>query len=205
MSLLPKFQAHNILLPSAFASSDKEEDEKMHKGFKDIENYFLGLERASRAQQQKKSKKIKELTEEVERLKKTIKELESENQKLRENIEKKVELFLEIALNSVSNFAVKSEGFRILFSRKFRKDFLSQVSDKPFVLDTFIQTLSEVNSKSLLLKSGSKQDLFELPIETPYGVFSAVYVKIEPKVLKFVFFGERELVKKEVESGENVE
>ncbi len=146
--------------------------------------------------------KIKVLKEEVARLKGEIKEKETqiESLKAREVPKPKVELFIEVALNSLSEFTAGKKRLKVLFSKRFRKDVVKEVSVRPFLLNGFISALDRIETTSKLLKRDSKYDIYRLRITSPYGEYRAVYLKLEDDVIKFVRFGQRDSIYQELDA-----
>jgi uncharacterized small protein (DUF1192 family) len=146
--------------------------------------------------------KIKSLQDEVARLKGELTEKESQIEKLKaqEVPKPKVELFIEVALNSVSELAAGQNRLKVLFSKRFRKDMVKEVSVRPFLFDSFISALRRIDSTSRLLKRDSKHDIYRVRVTSPYGEYRAVYLKLEGDTIKFVRFGQRDSIYQELEA-----
>jgi len=146
--------------------------------------------------------RIKSLQEEVARLKGELKEKETqiENLKAQEVPKPKVELFIEVALNSVSELAAGQSRVKVLFSKRFRKDMVKEVSVRPFLFDSFISALQRIDSTSKLLKRDGKHDIYRIRVTSPYGEYRAVYLKLEGDTIKFVRFGQRDSIYQELDA-----
>ncbi len=146
--------------------------------------------------------KIKSLNEEISKLKGEISQKNREIEKLRsqEVPKSKVELFIEVALNSLGSFVAGGKNIKVLFSKRFRKDMVKEVSVRPFLFDSFISSLSRINSTSRLLKRDGKHDIYRIRVTSPYGEYRAVYLKLEKDTIKFVRFGQRDSIYGELET-----
>jgi len=146
--------------------------------------------------------KIKSLQDEVARLKGELKEKETqiESLKAQEVPKPKVELFIEVALNSVSELAAGKNRVKVLFSKRFRKDMVKEVSARPFLFDSFISALQRIDSTSKLLKRDGKHDIYRIRVTSPYGEYRAVYLKLEGDTIKFVRFGQRDSIYQELDA-----
>ncbi|MEO2068350.1 MAG: hypothetical protein ABGX27_02415 [Desulfurobacteriaceae bacterium] len=158
--------------------------------------------------QQKELKKLEDyknridsLVEEVAKLKSELAEKERKIESLQsmEVPKPRVELFIEIALNSLSNLVAGKNNIKILFSKRFRKDMVREVSFKPFLFESFIYALSRIDSTSRLLKR-DKKDIYRIRVTSPYGEFRAIYTKISGDTIKFHRFGPRETIYEELNS-----
>jgi myosin heavy subunit len=147
-------------------------------------------------------KRIGDLEEEVAKLKGEVAEKEKLIEKLKsqEVPKPKVELFIEVALNSISNMVAGSKKFKVLFSKRFRKDVVKEVSVRPFLFDSFISALSRIDTTSKLLKRDGKHDIYRVRITSPYGEYRAIYLKLERDTVKFVRFGQRDSIYGELEA-----
>ena len=145
---------------------------------------------------------IENLKQEIASLKGEVaeKEREIENLKAQELPKSRVELFIEVALNALSSLAAGKEEYKVLFSKRFRKDMVKEVSVKPFLFDSFISALSRINSTSRLLKRDTKHDIYRLRVTSPYGEYRAIYLKMDSKTLKFVRFGQRDSIYQELDA-----
>ncbi len=163
------------------------EIEKKEEEFKQIDSY---------------REKIENLQVEIARLKGEIaeKEKQIENLKAQEVPKPKVELFIEVALNAVSGLATGRNKLKVLFSKRFRKDMVKEVSVRPFLFDSFISALSRIDTTSKLLKRDSKHDIYRIRVTSPYGEYRAVYLKMEGNTVKFVRFGQRDSIYGELEA-----
>ncbi len=160
---------------------EKKEDKKITKKRKSIENredvVFLKNEIRKREEKiNKLHQKIFELSHEVEIQKKQI------------FSPPRLELFLEIALNALSNFVAEKENKKVLFSKSFRKSFIASLAQKPFLFDSFIKSLShlEDNSKAL------SENVYILEIPSYYGEYAALFTYLEKDIIKFLRFGTKE-------------
>ena len=146
--------------------------------------------------------KIEDLQMEIARLRGEIaeKERQIENLKAQEVPKPKVELFIEVALNAVSGLATGRNKLKVLFSKRFRKDMVKEVSVRPFLFDSFISALSRIDTTSKLLKRDSKHDIYRIRVTSPYGEYRAVYLKMEGNTVKFVRFGQRDSIYGEIEA-----
>ncbi len=147
-------------------------------------------------------KRIKNLQEEVSKLKGELKEKESqiETLKAQEVPKPKVELFIEVALNSVSELVTGKNKVKVLFSKRFRKDMVKEVSVRPFLFNSFISALERIESTSRLLKRDAKHDIYRVRVTSPYGEYRAIYLKLEGDTVKFVRFGQRDSIYKELDA-----
>jgi len=163
------------------------EIKKREEKLKDIEAY---------------ERKIESLEGEISELKGKIAEKEREIEKLKaqEVPKSKVELFIEVALNSVGSLAAGGRNFKVLFSKRFRKDMVKEVSVRPFLFDSFISALSRIDTTSRLLRRDGKQDIYRVRVTSPYGEYRAIYLKLEKDTLKFVRFGQRDSIYGELEA-----
>ncbi len=150
----------------------------------------------------KYKEKIENLQVEISKLKGEIaeKDRQIENLKAQEVPKPKVELFIEVALNSVSELAAGQNRMKVLFSKRFRKDMVKEVSVKPFLFNSFISALSRIDTTSKLLKRDSKHDIYRIRVTSPYGEYRAVYLKMEGNTIKFVRFGQRDSIYGELEA-----
>ena len=146
--------------------------------------------------------RISNLEAEISKLKGEITEKEKEIEKLKsqEVPKPKVELFIEVALNSVGNLVAGNKKFKVLFSKRFRKDITKEVSVRPFLFDSFISALSRIDATSRLLKRDGKHDIYRVRVTSPYGEYRAIYVKLERDTVKFVRFGQRDSIYGELEA-----
>ena len=146
--------------------------------------------------------KIEDLQTEIAKLKGEIaeKDRQIENLKAQEVPKSKVELFIEVALNSVSGLAAGQNRLKVLFSKRFRKDMVKEVSVRPFLFDSFISALTRIDTTSKLLKRDSKHDIYRIRVTSPYGEYRAVYLKMEGDTIKFVRFGQRDSIYGELEA-----
>jgi len=163
------------------------EIEKKEKEFQEIDKY---------------KERIENLQVEISKLKGEIaeKERQIENLKAQEVPKPKVELFIEVALNSVSELAAGQSKTKVLFSKRFRKDMVKEVSVRPFLFNSFISALSRIETTSKLLKRDSKHDIYRIRVTSPYGEYRAVYLKMEGNTIKFVRFGQRDSIYGELEA-----
>ena len=147
-------------------------------------------------------KNIENLKGEIASLKSEIaqKEREIENLRSQEMPKGRVELFIEVATNALSNLAAGKENYKILFSKRFRKDLVKEVATKPFLFDSFISALSRIPSTSRLLKREGKHDIYRIRVTSPYGEYRAIYLKLDSKLLKFVRFGQRDSIYQELDA-----
>ncbi len=147
-------------------------------------------------------KSIENLKKEIALLKGEIaeKDREIKNLKAQELPKSRVELFIEVALNALSPLAAGREDCKVLFSRRFRKDMVKEVSVRPFLFDSFISALSRISSTSRLLKREAKHDIYRLRVTSPYGEYRAIYLKMDSKTLKFVRFGQRDSIYQELDA-----
>ncbi len=147
-------------------------------------------------------KTIENLKEELGKVKGELAEKEREIEKLKsEEVPKpRVELFIEVALNALCE-TTDTKGTKILFSKRFRKDMVKEVSIRPFLLSSFISALSRIDTTSRLLKRDSKHDIYRIRVTSPYGEFRAIYLKIDQKTVKFVRFGQRDSIYQELDAG----
>ena len=147
-------------------------------------------------------KNIESLKQEVATLKGEIaeKNREIENLRAREMPKSRVELFIEVALTALSSLISSQGEYKILFSKRFRKDLVKEVSVKPFLFDSFVSALSRVDSTSRLLKRNGKHDVYRLRVTSPYGEYRAIYLKLDSKTIKFVRFGQRDSIYKELDA-----
>lgn len=146
--------------------------------------------------------KVETLMDEIARLKGELKEKETqiENLKAKEVPKPKVELFIEVALNSLSEFTAGKKKLKVLFSKRFRKDMVKEVSVRPFLFNGFISALERIETTSRLLKRDSKHDIYRLRVTSPYGEYRAVYLKLEDNIIKFVRFGQRDSIYQELDA-----
>ncbi|WP_456455856.1 type II toxin-antitoxin system RelE family toxin [Thermovibrio sp.] len=146
--------------------------------------------------------KVEALMDEIAKLKGELKEKETqiENLKAKEVPKPKVELFIEVALNSLSEFTAGKKRLKVLFSKRFRKDMVKEVSVRPFLFNGFISALERIETTSRLLKRDSKHDIYRLRVTSPYGEYRAVYLKLEDDVIKFVRFGQRDSIYQELDA-----
>jgi len=165
----------------------QKEIEKKEKELKQIDSY---------------REKIEDLQTEIAKLKGEIaeKDRQIENLKAQEVPKSKVELFIEVALNSVSGLAAGQNRLKVLFSKRFRKDMVKEVSVRPFLFDSFISALTRIDTTSKLLKRDSKHDIYRIRVTSPYGEYRAVYLKMEGDTIKFVRFGQRDSIYGELEA-----
>ncbi len=165
----------------------QKEIEKKEKELKQIDSY---------------KEKIEDLQTEIAKLKGEIaeKDRQIENLKAQEVPKSKVELFIEVALNSVSGLAAGQNRLKVLFSKRFRKDMVKEVSVRPFLFDSFISALTRIDTTSKLLKRDSKHDIYRIRVTSPYGEYRAVYLKMEGDTIKFVRFGQRDSIYGELEA-----
>ena len=165
----------------------QKEIEKKEEEFKQITTY---------------KEKIENLQTEIAKLRGEIaeKERQIENLKAQEVPKPKVELFIEVALNSVSGLAAGKNRLKVLFSKRFRKDMVKEVSVRPFLFDSFISALSRIDTTSKLIKRDSKHDIYRIKVTSPYGEYRAVYLKMEGDTIKFVRFGQRDSIYGELEA-----
>ncbi|HIP93391.1 MAG TPA: hypothetical protein EYH39_03165 [Desulfurobacteriaceae bacterium] len=160
---------------------EKKDDKKITKKKKSIENKediaFLKNEIKKKDEKiSKLNQKIFELTHEVEIQKKQILS------------PSRLELFLEIALNALSNFITEKENKKVLFSKNFRKSFIAFLAQKPFLFDSFIKSFShlEENSKAL------SENIYILEVPSYYGEYAALFTYLEKDIIKFLRFGPKE-------------
>ncbi len=146
-------------------------------------------------------KTVENLKEELGKVKGKLAEKEREIEKLKtEEVPKpRIELFIEIALNTLSE-TVDTKGTKVLFSKRFRKDIVKEVSTRPFLFSSFVSALSRIETTSRLLKRDSKHDIYRIRVTSPYGEFRAVYLKIDQKTIKFVRFGQRDSIYQELDA-----
>ena len=165
----------------------QKEIEKKERELKQIDSY---------------KEKIEDLQTEIAKLKGEIaeKDRQIENLKAQEVPKSKVELFIEVALNSVSGLAAGQNRLKVLFSKRFRKDMVKEVSVRPFLFDSFISALTRIDTTSKLLKRDSKHDIYRIRVTSPYGEYRAVYLKMEGDTIKFVRFGQRDSIYGELEA-----
>jgi predicted nuclease with TOPRIM domain len=145
--------------------------------------------------------RIDSLVQEVAQLKGELAEKEKkiESLKAAEIPKPRVELFIEVALNSLSSIVAGKNNLKVLFSKRFRKDMVKEVSIKPFLLESFISALSRIDTTSRLLKR-DKKDIYRIRVTSPYGEFRAIYTKISSDTIKFHRFGPRETIYEELNS-----
>ena len=160
---------------------EKREDKKIVKKRKSIEvkediNFLKNEIRKREEKINKLNQKIFELTHEVEIQKKQILS------------PTRLELFLEIALNALSNFVAERENKKVLFSKIFRKSFVAFLAQKPFLFDSFIKSLSHLRENSKALS----ENIYILEISSYYGKYAALFTYLEKNVIKFLRFGPRE-------------
>ncbi|ADU97045.1 coiled-coil domain-containing protein [Thermovibrio ammonificans] len=166
----------------------EEEFRKREQELKDIDRYRA---------------KIEDLQIEISRLKGEVaqKERQIENLKAQEVPKPKVELFIEVALNALTELVEGKGGkLKVLFSKRFRKDMVKEVSVKPFLFDSFVSALSRIESTSRLLRRDSKHDIYRLRVTSPYGEYRAIYLKMEGETVKFVRFGQRDSIYQELDA-----
>jgi len=165
----------------------QKEIERKEKEFQKVEKY---------------KEKIEDLQAEISRLKGEIaeKDRQIENLKAQEVPKPKVELFIEVALSSVSELVAGKNRLKVLFSKRFRKDMVKEVSVRPFLFDSFISALSRIETTSKLLKRNTKHDIYRIRVTSPYGEYRAVYLKMEGDTIKFVRFGQRDSIYGELEA-----
>jgi len=165
----------------------EESVKRREREFKEVERY---------------KEKIEDLQVEIARLKGEVaeKERQIENLKSQEVPKPKVELFIEVALNSVSELVAGKNKFKVLFSKRFRKDMVKEVSLKPFLFDSFISALSRLETTSRLLRREPKHDVYRIRVTSPYGEYRAIYLKLEGETLKFVRFGQRDSIYQELDA-----
>ena len=144
---------------------------------------------------------IEKLKSEVGKLKGEIAEKDRELEKLRsqELPKARVELFIEVALNSLTEI-VEKKGNKVLFSKRFRKDMVKEASVRPFLLSNFVSALTRIDSNSRLLRRDSKHDVYRLRVTSPYGEYRAIYLKMDSDTLKFVRFGQRDSIYQELDA-----
>ncbi|WP_456395643.1 hypothetical protein [Desulfurobacterium sp.] len=111
----------------------------------------------------------------------------------------RVELFIEVALNSIATNITVKRGMRVLFSKRFRKDIAKEVACRPFLFESFMSALSRCETTSKLLKR-NKQDIYRIRITSPYGEFRAIYTKLDKETIKFHRFGQRDDIYKELDA-----
>ena len=111
-----------------------------------------------------------------------------------------MELFIEVALGSVSELAGGRNNLKVLFSKRFRKDMVKEVAVRPFLFDSFISALSRIDSTSRLLKRDSKHDIYRIRVTSPYGEYRAIYLKMDSNTIKFVRFGQRDSIYQELDA-----
>ncbi|ADY73190.1 hypothetical protein Dester_0539 [Desulfurobacterium thermolithotrophum DSM 11699] len=146
-------------------------------------------------------RKIESLTQELAQLKGELAEKNKkiESLKTADVPKPRVELFIEVALNSLSSLVTGRNDFKVLFSRRFRKDLVKEVSVRPFLFESFISALSRIDTTSRLLKR-DKKDIYRIRVTSPYGEFRAIYTKIAPDTIKLQRFGPRETIYEELNS-----
>ena len=145
--------------------------------------------------------RIDSLVQEVAQLKGELAEKEKkiESLKAAEIPKPRVELFIEVALNSLSSIVAGKSNLKVLFSKRFRKDMVKEVSVKPFLFESFISALSRIDTTSRLLKR-DKKDIYRIRVTSPYGEFRAIYTKVSSDTIKFHRFGPRETIYEELNS-----
>ena len=192
----------------------KGKDRKIKELFKEIANLRDSLESYKKREKELREKeeelkqidrfkeRIRDLQSEVARLKGELKEKETqiENLKAQEVPKAKVELFIEVALNSVSELAAGKSRVKVLFSKRFRKDMVKEVSTRPFLFNSFISALERIDSTSKLLKRDGKHDIYRVRVTSPYGEYRAIYLKLEGDTVKFVRFGQRDSIYQELDA-----
>ncbi|WP_457681355.1 hypothetical protein [Thermovibrio sp.] len=192
----------------------KGKDRKIKELFKEIATLQDEVKRYRKREKEIKKKeeelkevdrfkdKIKELQEELSKLKGELKEKENQIEKLKaqEVPSSRVELFIEVALNSVSELAAGKNKVKVLFSKRFRKDMVKEVSLRPFLFNNFISALERIESTSKLLRRDSKHDVYRIRVSSPYGEYRAIYVKLEGDTIKFVRFGQRDSIYQELDA-----
>ncbi len=148
---------------------------------------------------------LKRYTEEIAALKAELRMAKLEIDKKNKKIEllqssdmpkSRIELFIEVALSSVSAAVTLSNGIKILFSKRFRKDVAKEVSCRPFLFEGFISALSRSNTTSKLLKRGNR-DIYRIRVTSMYGEYRAIYIKLDKDTVKFHRFGQRDSIYKE--------
>ena len=192
----------------------KGKDRKIKELFKEIaelRNQLEVLKREKELLEEKRKelekvdeyrRSIDSLREEVARLKGELaeKEKQIENLKSKEVPKARVELFIEVALGSVSELVTGKNNLKVLFSKRFRKDMVKEVSVRPFLFDSFISALSRIDSTSRLLKRDSKHDIYRIRVTSPYGEYRAIYLKMDSNTIKFVRFGQRDSIYQELDA-----
>ncbi|MEO2083206.1 MAG: hypothetical protein ABGX12_04175 [Desulfurobacteriaceae bacterium] len=192
----------------------KGKDRKIKELFKEIGQLRSLLESYRKREEELKAKeeefkqideykgKIEQLQQEVARLKGEVSEKEREIEKLKaqEVPKPKVELFIEVALNSVSELVAGKNRMKVLFSKRFRKDMVKEVSPRPFLFNSFISALERIESTAKLLKRDSKHDIYRVRVTSPYGEYRAIYLKMDNSTVKFVRFGQRDSIYQELEA-----
>ena len=160
---------------------EKKEEKKVIKKRKAMENKeeiaFLKNEIRKKDEKiNKLNQKIFELTQEVEIQKKQI------------FSPSRLELFLEISLNALSNFIAEKENKRVLFSKTFRKSFIAFLAQKPFLFDSFVKSFSHLKEKSKALS----ENIYILEISSYYGEYAALFTYLEKDTIKFLKFGPKD-------------
>ncbi len=192
----------------------KGKDRKIKELFKEIASLRDSLESYKKREKKIREKereleqidqfkeKIRDLQSEVARLKGELKEKETqiENLKAQEVPKAKVELFIEVALNSVSELAAGKSRVKVLFSKRFRKDMVKEVATRPFLFNSFISALERIESTSKLLKRDGKHDIYRIRVTSPYGEYRAIYLKLEGDTVKFVRLGQRDSIYQELDA-----
>jgi myosin heavy subunit len=192
----------------------KGKDRKIKELFKEIaelRNQLEALKREKELLEEKRKelervdeykRSIDSLREEVARLKGELaeKEKQIESLKSKEVPKARVELFIEVALGSVSELAGGRNNLKVLFSKRFRKDMVKEVAVRPFLFDSFISALSRIDSTSRLLKRDSKHDIYRIRVTSPYGEYRAIYLKMDSNTIKFVRFGQRDSIYQELDA-----
>ncbi|WP_457567936.1 hypothetical protein [Desulfurobacterium sp.] len=165
------------------------------------ENRELSRFREERNAVESYKEQIESLKEEIARLKSEIAEKDKKI-KAYESSElpkSRVELFIEVALNSIATNITVKNGLKVLFSRRFRKDIAKEVACRPFLFESFMSALSRCSTTSKLLKR-DKQDIYRIRITSPYGEFRAIYTRLDKNTIKFHRFGQRDDIYRELDA-----
>ncbi|SNR72106.1 type II toxin-antitoxin system RelE family toxin [Desulfurobacterium atlanticum] len=165
------------------------------------ENRELAKFRENRELLEKYKEQIETLKKEVATLKADIVEKERKIEALQssEMPKSRVELFIEVALNSVASSVALKNGMKILFSKRFRKDIVKEISCRPFLFENFISALSRCETTSRLLRR-DKQEIYRIRVTSPYGEYRAIYTKLDKDTVKFQRFGQRDSIYSELDA-----
>ncbi len=168
----------------------------MKKGFKDIEEYFLSVSQRKRVEKSKSSKvKIGELKDKISKLEKERDEYKREVESLKREIDElkelsafqkatdeRVELVTEIAILSTLSGLLSDKGKKVLLSRNFRKELSRLVTERPFIFESFLKSVTDSVSKIKGLKASEET---RIAVESQFGNFAVVVVSIDEKTVKF--------------------